>query len=214
MDRKSYPAFTTLQRRCPLSTFIDRFRSQRRLSPLVALIRRDQERASEVIRRLRSLLRKAPFELREIDLNEVGRETIAIVSTVGRPVELRSSLATVPLPIRGDRIQLQQVILNLIMNAMDAMANLPSAERKLTVATWREDTFAELSVSDAGPGIAPDKIKEVFEPFFTTKENGMGMGLSISRTIVEAHNGQLLAENGTSGGATFRIRLPLASAVE
>jgi C4-dicarboxylate-specific signal transduction histidine kinase len=177
---------------------------------IVADIRQDENRATEVIRRLRSLLRKAPFELREIDLNEVVRETIAIALTVGRPVELRSSLTAVPLPIRGDHIQLQQVILNLMMNAMDAMANLPSAERKLTVATAGAGNFAEISVSDAGPGIAPDKLKQIFEPFFTTKAQGMGIGLSIARTIVEAHNGQIFAENQTDGGAIFRMQLPLS----
>ena len=175
---------------------------------IVADIRQDENRATEVIRRLRSLLRKAPFELREIDLNEVVRETIAIALTVGRPVELRSFLTAVPLPIRGDIIQLQQVILNLMMNAMDAMANLSSAERQLTVATARENNFAELSVSDAGPGVPPERLKQIFEPFFTTKAQGMGIGLSIARTIVEAHNGQIFAENQTDGGAIFRIQLP------
>jgi signal transduction histidine kinase len=177
---------------------------------IVADIRQDENRATEVIRRLRSLLRKAPFELREIDLNEVVRETIAIALTVGRPVELRSFLTAVPLPIKGDRIQLQQVILNLMMNAIDAMSNLPSAERKLAVATARASNFAELSVSDAGPGVPSDKRKDVFEPFFTTKAEGTGLGLSIARTIVEAHGGRIEVENQAQGGAVFRVTLPLS----
>jgi C4-dicarboxylate-specific signal transduction histidine kinase len=176
---------------------------------IVADIRQDENRATEVIRRLRSLLRKAPFELTDIDLNEVVRETIAIALAVGRPAELRS-LTAVPLPIRGDRIQLQQVILNLMMNAMDAMSNLPSAERRLKVATARDSNFAEISVSDAGPGVPPDNLKQIFEPFFTTKTEGTGLGLSIARTIVEAHNGQIFAENQLGGGAIFRIQLPLS----
>jgi signal transduction histidine kinase len=115
------------------------------------------------------------------------------------------------LPILGDRIQLQQVILNLVANGIDAMKDTPSENRIISIRTSRVEEFAELSVSDLGPGIPEDKIKEVFEPFFTSKAEGMGMGLSIARTIVEAHNGQIWAENRDHGGATFRIRLPLVS---
>jgi C4-dicarboxylate-specific signal transduction histidine kinase len=113
-------------------------------------IRHDQERASEVIRRLRSLLTKAPFELGDADLNEIVRETVEILSAlaVARQVDLRVSIAPVPLPIRGDRVQLQQVILNLIVNAMDAMSDMPTAKRKIGVGTARNEDLAELSVLD------------------------------------------------------------------
>jgi signal transduction histidine kinase len=117
----------------------------------------------------------------------------------------------VPLPIRGDRIQLQQVILNLVVNAMDAMSHVPSEGRKITVQTARNENCAEISVTDAGPGILLPRLEDVFEPFFSTKPQGMGMGLSIARTIVEAHNGRIWAENKARGGATFRIQLPLAA---
>ena len=113
------------------------------------------------------------------------------------------------LPILGDRIQLQQVILNLVANGIDAMKDTPDENRIITIRTSRVEDFAQLSVSDRGPGIPEDKLKEIFEPFFTSKAEGMGMGLSIARTIVEAHNGQIWAENRDHGGATFRIRLPL-----
>lgn len=176
---------------------------------IIADIRHDENRATEVIRRLRNLLRKAPVELKEINLNEVVCETIAITSTVGRQVELRNFPSVAPLPIKGDRIQLQQVILNLIMNSIDAMADLPSAERKLTVTTVRANNFAELSVSDTGPGVPTDRLKTVFEPFFTTKEEGTGLGLSIARTIVEAHGGRIKVENQAQGGAVVRVTLPL-----
>jgi signal transduction histidine kinase len=186
------------------------------IGEILADVRRDDERASEVIGRLRSLLKKAPFELKHIDLNEVVRETVRFLSAlaVARKVDLTSFIAPTPLPIKGDLIQLQQVILNLIVNAMDAMSGMPSAERRITVSTARDGNSADLSVSDVGPGIPFEKLKEVFEPFFTTKPQGMGMGLSIARTIVEAHGGQLSAENRAGRGAAFRMRLPLAALPE
>jgi len=179
---------------------------------IVADIRRDEERASEVILRLRSLLKKAPFELREVDFNGIVGETIEFLSALaaGRQVSISMSLYSGPLPIKGDRIQLQQVILNVIVNAMDAMSSMPAAERRITVWTLRDNDFVEVAISDAGPGIPPDKLSRVFDPFFSTKPEGMGMGLSIARTIVEAHQGELKAENQKKGGALFRIRLPLA----
>jgi signal transduction histidine kinase len=164
---------------------------------------------------MRSLLRKAPFETKEFEFNEFVRETVEFLTglAVARKVEFNSSLTPVVLPIVGDRIQLQQVILNLVVNAMDAMANAPSDSRKISFQTSRVDNFAELSISDTGPGIPEDRLKKVFEPFFTSKAEGMGMGLSIARSIVEAHNGRIWAENQPGGGALFRLRLPLEAIV-
>ena len=160
---------------------------------------------------MRSLLKKAPFEPKKFDLNEVVRETIGFLSAlaVGRKVELVSVITPDALPILGDRIQLQQVILNLVVNGIDAMKDTPSENRIISIRTSRVENFAQLSVSDRGPGIPEDKLKEVFEPFFTSKAEGMGMGLSIARTIIEAHHGLISAKNRDHGGATFRIRLPL-----
>jgi C4-dicarboxylate-specific signal transduction histidine kinase len=176
-------------------------------------IRRDNERASEVILRLRSLLKKAPFELGDIDLNDVARDTVDFLAAlaVARSVELRSAISDVPLPIKGDRIQLQQVALNLIVNAMDAMSSTPSAERKIEISTVRNGATAEMSISDTGPGVPPDKLNDIFTPFFSTKADGMGMGLSIARTIVDAHNGQIFAANGAQGGAVFQVKLSISS---
>jgi signal transduction histidine kinase len=181
------------------------------IGEILADVRRDDVRASEVIGRLRSLLKKVPFELKDIDLNEIAEETVRFLSAwaTGREVDLVSLVAPMPLPIKGDQIQLQQVILNLIVNATDAMSGVPSTERRIKVSTARDGNSALLLVSDVGPGIPVDKLKRVFEPFFTTKPQGMGMGLSIARTIVEAHDGQLTAENLAGRGAAFRIRLPL-----
>jgi signal transduction histidine kinase len=173
----------------------------------------DDRRAGEVIRRMRSLLKKAPFEVKNIDLNDLVRETIEFLSAlaIARKFELVSRITQNALPILGDRIQLQQVILNLVVNGIDAMKDTPSENRIISIRTSRVEKFAELSVSDRGPGIPDDKLKEVFEPFYTSKSGGMGMGLSIARTIVEAHHGLIWAKNRDHGGASFRIRLPLVS---
>src|SRR5467141_2044293 len=181
------------------------------LKDIVKDILQDDRRASEVIRRMRSLLKKAPFEQKNLDLNDIVRETVEFLSSlaVGRKVELVSRIKPAALPILGDRIQLQQVILNLVVNGIDAMKDTPTENRIISIRTSRVEKFAELAVSDRGPGIPEDKLKKVFEPFYTSKSGGMGMGLSIARTIIEAHNGLISAKNRDHGGASFRIRLPL-----
>ena len=181
------------------------------LNEIVGDIVRDDRRATEVIRRMRSLLTKAPFELKNFDLNDLVRDTIEFLSTLPRKVELVSVTTPDGLPILGDRIQLQQVILNLVMNGIDAMKDAPDEHRIISIRTSRVDNFAELSVSDRGPGIPDGKLKEIFEPFYTSKAQGMGMGLSIARTIIEAHYGLIFARNRDHGGASFRIKLPLSN---
>jgi signal transduction histidine kinase len=181
------------------------------LNEIVDDILRDDWRAGEVIRRMKSLLKKAPFELKNFDLNDLVRETLGVLSSlaVGRKIELISSITQNALPILGDRIQLQQVILNLVVNGIDAMKDMPAENGTISIRTSRTENFAELSVSDRGPGIPDDKLNQIFEPFFTSKADGMGMGLSIARTIIEAHHGQISAKNRDHGGASFRIKLPL-----
>jgi signal transduction histidine kinase len=184
------------------------------IKEILADIKRDDRRASEVIRRLRSLLKKSAFETREIDLNETISEVFDFVrvQASARNVTLNSFLAPQSLCVKADRIQLQQVILNLIINGVDATANGPNGQRKVTGSTARlNDSSAEVSISDSGSGIPADKLDKVFEPFFTTKEHGMGMGLSIARTIIEAHGGRIWAENRPEGGTSFRLTLPLAT---
>jgi len=181
------------------------------LNEIVDDILRDDRRAGEVIRRMKSLLKKAPFELTNFDLNDLVRETIGVLSAVaaGRQVKLTSWITPNALPILGDRVQIQQVILNLVVNGIDAIGDMPAESRIIDIRTSRVEKFAELTVSDRGPGIPEDKLKEIFEPFFTSKAEGMGMGLSIARTIVEAHHGLISAKNRDLGGASFRIRLPV-----
>ncbi|TMJ63203.1 MAG: ATPase [Alphaproteobacteria bacterium] len=181
------------------------------LNDIVKDILQDDRRASEVIRRMRSLLAKAPFELKRLDLNDLVGDTVGLLSAlaVARKCELFTVTAAEALPILGDRIQLQQVILNLIVNGIDAMQDTTRENRIISIRTSRLEDFAELSVSDLGPGIPEEKVKEIFEPFFTSKAGGMGMGLSIARTIIEAHHGLILARNRDHGGASFRIKLPL-----
>ena len=181
------------------------------LKDIVNDILHDDRRAGEVIRRIRSLVTKAPFELKNLDLNDLVRDTVELLTSVAvaRKVELVSRIAQDVLPILGDRIQLQQVILNLVVNGIDAMKDTPSENRIVSIRTSCVENFAQLSVSDRGSGIPKDKLKTVFEPFYTNKAGGMGMGLSIARTIIEAHQGLIWAENRDHGGASFRIRLPL-----
>ena len=152
-----------------------------------------------MILRLRNLLTKEPFELRDIDLNQIVSEVIELLSTTARQrgVNFTKALSSTALQVRGDTVQLQQVLVNLIINGMDAMSDTNGGPREIVVRSASVRGFAEVSVSDTGPGISPDKIGNVFDPFFTTKQNGMGIGLSIARTIVEAHGGKIRAENRT-----------------
>lgn len=179
---------------------------------ILADIRRDDDRASAIIRRLRNMLKRAPFEVRDTDLNDTVREAIGFLRalTEGSGIALKYTSAATELPIRGDVVQLQQVVLNLIMNAMDAISGIEVRKREINVTTSRSGVYAEIRISDNGPGIAAGDLKKVFDRFFTTKPHGMGMGLAIVRTIVEAHHGQITAENQSAGGAIFTIRFPIA----
>ena len=184
------------------------------LKEILADIRRDDLRASEIIHRMRSLLKRAPFELKEVDLNNVMHEAFQFLAAqaASRNVALHFKAFPESLPIRGDAVQLQQVILNLIVNSMEAMSAMPDGGRAIIGRTeLNGSSSAVLSISDSGPGIPPEKMAEIFDPFFTTKELGMGIGLSIARTIVQAHKGRIWAENLAEGGAVFRLSVPLAS---
>ena len=172
---------------------------------------RDGNRASDVINRLRALYGKKEFELEPLDLNETMREVIALsLSDLQRNrVVLRYELAENLAPVSGDRVQLQQVMLNLIRNASDAMTDVDDRPRDLLIRTQADpDDQVRLSVTDAGIGFRPDCANKLFDAFYTTKKDGMGIGLSVSRSIIEAHHGRLSATPNDGPGATFSFCIP------
>ena len=179
---------------------------------LAAIIKNDQ-RAGAVIDRMRALLKRHELEVIRLDVGDVIGDvvTLARADAVSRHVKLDADIVGDLPPVRGDRVHLQQVLLNLVLNGMDAVNGTNQEERRVTV-TARQGAapMVEVSVGDTGPGIPAEILASVFDPFFSTKPNGMGMGLPISRTIVEAHGGQLWAETNHGGGATFRFTLPIA----
>jgi PAS domain S-box-containing protein len=175
----------------------------------------DDTRATEVIRRMRALATKGELEIVPLDLaaviQEVGLlvQSDSVVRGVHFSMDLRESL-----PVHGDRVQLQQVFLNLLLNAFDAVKDRPPGERIVAVKAERIDPeMIRVAVCDSGLGLTADKLDKVFTPFFTSKPDGLGLGLSISRSIIEAHRGRLRAQNNTDRGATFYFTLPLREAI-
>jgi PAS domain S-box-containing protein len=178
-------------------------------------IRRDGNRASDVIARIRMLVRKTGTEKEKLDMNEAIQETVALAQGEVRRkgVTLRTNLAgDLPL-VLGDRVQLQQVVLNLIMNGMEAMSAVADRPRELDISTWKDQVDKiRVTVKDVGVGLEPPSVERVFDAFYTTKPQGIGIGLSISRSIIEAHNGRLWAARNDGPGATFQFTLPIYDA--
>lgn len=170
----------------------------------------NDRRAGEVIRRMRRLLKMGTVERAPLQLDDLVQNVAALISNDALLRQV--SIEVIPgraLPlVLGDTVQIQQVILNLLSNAIAAAAAGPPTERLVTVWTVASDGHVELSVRDSGKGIAESDLERIFEPFFTTKDDGLGMGLTISRSIVEAHGGRIWAENDSGGGAILRMRLP------
>jgi PAS domain S-box-containing protein len=184
--------------------------AQRALSRIV----RDGNRASGIITRIRALVRKARVQRNRLSLNSVVHEVIVLLKTELRRnnITVRTDLAERLPPIRGDRVQMQQVLLNLIVNAIEAMGTVTARPRLLVVATTADAAGVAVSVEDCGIGLAEGVLERVFEPFYSNKPEGMGIGLAISRSIIEAHGGRLWAVRNEAAGATFQFRLPFAGA--
>jgi C4-dicarboxylate-specific signal transduction histidine kinase len=183
------------------------------LRDILGDITADDERAGEVIRRLRQLLKRGEVQFQPLRVNELVEEVLKLLRSelLDRGVTVQTKLAPKLPVLQADRVQLQQVLINLVTNACDAMADMPRAARALTVRTeLYGDDVVLISVCDAGTGIAEGKLEQVFEPFFSSKANGMGLGLSISRTIVNAHGGRLRAEHNPVRGAMFHLMLPVS----
>jgi signal transduction histidine kinase len=171
----------------------------------------EDRRAREVIGRLRLLFRKGEVQYEPLDLNDLVRDVIKLMNSelINHGVTVQTDLAPQLPNVRGDRVQLQQVLINLLVNASDAMGEDDIANRKLRVSTrLNQHDEAELAVADSGCGIPPEQIERVFEPFHTTKTKGMGLGLTVCRTIISAHGGRLHAENNSDRGACFHVSLP------
>ena len=172
---------------------------------------KDSDRASTVVGRIRALMQKAPERTDRVDINEALREVIELTQGEGLKsgVSVKTKFAKDLPIITGDRVQLQQVVLNLILNALQAMGTVSEDARQMLITTSQTElNDLCIGVQDTGPGLSPENLSRLFEPFYTTKPNGMGMGLAICRSIVEAHGGHLWATASEPHGALFQFTIP------
>ncbi|HVN20463.1 MAG TPA: ATP-binding protein, partial [Dongiaceae bacterium] len=183
---------------------------------ILADIRKDDQRAGSVIDRMRGLLKRQDLNKRAVDVGELVSGVADLVRSDAAARHIRLELAVprhLP-PVFGDLVHLQQVLLNVMINGMDALDGANQGDRRVRVTAALDGPKSiEIAVTDTGPGVPVDQLTHIFDPFVTTKPNGMGMGLAISRTIIEAHEGRLWAENRKEGGASFRFTLPIDEGV-
>ena len=174
---------------------------------------KDGNRATAVIERIHGLVKKSAPRTDTVDINDAIREVISLIHSEATKdsVVIKTQLEKNIARIRGDRVQLQQVILNLILNAIEAMNNVGRDSRELDISTTKEanSEHVMVAVRDTGPGLKPENLNRIFEPFYTTKSDGMGMGLSICRYIIEEHGGRLWATGSHGRGAMFQFTIPL-----
>ena len=182
----------------------------REVDDALSLIVKEGNRAGEVVGRVRALIKKAPARKDAVEINDAILEVIALTRTeaANNSVSVRTQLAEGLPRVQGDRVQLQQVLLNLIINAIEAMRDVGEEERELLISSRNEPDGVSVEVRDSGPGFAPADLDRVFEAFYTTKPSGLGLGLSICRSIIEAHNGRLWASPNVPRGAIFRFTAP------
>jgi len=182
----------------------------REVDDALSLIVKEGNRAGEVVGRIRALIKKAPARKDAVAINDAILEVIALTraEAANNSVSVRTQLAEGLPRVQGDRVQLQQVLLNLIINAIEAMRDVGEEERELLIGTRNEPDGVSVEVRDSGPGFAPETLERVFEAFYTTKPDGLGMGLSICRSIIEAHGGRLWASANLPRGASFQFALP------
>lgn len=176
----------------------------------------DDKRAGEVIQRLRTLLRRGEIQVQSLDLQQLVRETLAVAHSdlMSRRVYVSCRFAEDLPAVRGDRVHIEQVLLNLILNAAEAMADNDPHDRRIDISVVREIGVLRVSVADSGTGIARDQLERIFEAFYTTKRSGLGLGLAICRSIILAHGGRLWATSDGSHGSKFHFTLPVVDAKE
>jgi PAS domain S-box-containing protein len=179
----------------------------------LACVVRDTDRGKDIVGRIRDHIKKTPPREESVDLNEAIDEVIIMVrnATDRNKVSVRTFLMEQMACVRGDRVQLQQVVLNLMLNAVEAMTSVEQGERKLVISTESQGSVIVVAVRDTGPGVDPQHFDQIFKPFYTTKASGIGMGLSICRSIIDAHGGRLWVEAEQPRGTVFRFTLPTVS---
>ncbi len=182
----------------------------REVDDALSLIVKEGNRAGEVVERIRALIKKVPARKDAVAIDDAILEVIALTRTEAakNSVSVRTQFAEGLPRVQGDRVQLQQVMLNLIVNAIQSMSGVGEEERELLISTRNEPDGVLVSVRDSGPGISPENVGRLFDPFYTTKPDGMGMGLSICRSIVEAHGGRIWATANVPQGAAFHVTIP------
>jgi C4-dicarboxylate-specific signal transduction histidine kinase len=189
----------------------------REVNDALSLIVKEGNRAGEVVGRIRALIKKAPLRKDAVAINDAILEVIALTRTeaANNSVSVRAQLAEGLPRVQGDRVQLQQVLINLIVNAIEAMRDVDEEEeRELLISSRSEPDGVSVEVRDSGPGLAAPALERLFEAFYTTKSNGLGLGLSICRSIIEAHNGKLWASSNVPRGAIFRFIAPAHPAAQ
>jgi signal transduction histidine kinase len=171
---------------------------------------RDADRANDIVDRMRDHVKKAPPRREHLDLNHAVGEIIVMVrrALAKNRIAVNTHFMEGPVPVQGDRVQLQQVVMNLILNAVEAMGSVEVGSRELSISIAQDRTGVLVAVRDSGPGIDPTNLERVFKAFYTTKPSGVGMGLSICRSIIDAHGGRLWAEANEPRGAVFQFTLP------